>query len=78
MRLRLPSGTKTICVDKTATIHELVLYIQHNNPELNDIDLLKGNPPASILDDVDLFLFSMICRDGYLWKIRNWIVPLLL
>ena len=72
IRLRLPSSVATICVDKTATIHELVLYIQHNYPELNNIDLLTGNPPVSILDDV-FFLdcFDMICRNGYRWMKRN-------
>lgn len=55
----MPSSVATICVDKTATIHELVLYIQHNYPELNNIDLLTGNPPVSILDDV-VFMIVLI------------------
>lgn len=56
IRLRLPSATTTICVVKTATVSELVAYIQHTHPELGNgsIDLLCGNPPVSIVGEVDL------------------------
>lgn len=56
IRLRLPSSTTTICVVKTATVSELVAYIQHLRPALGNgpIDLLCGNPPVSIIGEVDV------------------------
>ena len=56
IRLRLPSSTATICVVKTATVGELVSYIQHVRPELEhcQLDLLCGNPPVSIINEVGL------------------------
>ena len=49
-------STTTICVVKTATVSELVAYIQHLQPALGNgpIDLLCGNPPVSIIGEVDV------------------------
>lgn len=52
LRLRLPSSISTVCVDKNATVHELVGYVLKNYTDVKDIDILAGNPPVSILNDV--------------------------
>ena len=54
MRVRLPTSTVTLCVVKTATIQELATYIQQTQPGLAgcQIDILTGNPPASIMANV--------------------------
>lgn len=53
MRLRLPSSTVTLCVVKTATVGELAAYIQHVHIPTNEaVELLAGNPPASIMNKV--------------------------
>ena len=53
MRLRLPSSTVTLCVVKTATVGELIAYIQHQHMQAGEmVELLTGTPPVSIMDKV--------------------------
>lgn len=53
LRLRLPGSQKAICVLKTATVAQLVGYVEHTQKLDNKVlELLAGNPPASLMDKV--------------------------